>query len=70
MNLDMVPPKNETRNLLLSITKSCELLIEQTQRKPQKTVEFKLTKSTEIFSFKPPTSIEECSMTGMTILEI
>ena len=40
----MIRPKNETRNLLLSLTKSCEMLIEQTHTKPQETSEFKLTK--------------------------
>ena len=31
MNLDMIRPKNQTEDLLLSITKNCEMLIEQTQ---------------------------------------
>ena len=30
----MIRPKNETENLLLSITKNCETLIKQTHRKP------------------------------------
>ena len=32
MNLNMIQPKNETENLLLSITKNCEKLVEQTHR--------------------------------------
>ena len=31
----MIRPKNETENLLLSITKNCEKLIEQTYTKAQ-----------------------------------
>ena len=33
MNLNMIQPKNETKDLLLSITKNCEKLVEQTHRK-------------------------------------
>ena len=44
MNLNIITPKNETENLLLSITKNCETLIEQTHRKPEETLEFKMTK--------------------------
>ena len=40
MNLNMITPKNETENLVLSITKNCETLIEQTHRKPEETLEF------------------------------
>ena len=32
----MIRPKNETEDLLLSITKNCEKLIEQTHRKLRK----------------------------------
>ena len=32
----MIRPKNETEDLLLSITKNCETLIEQTHRKLKK----------------------------------
>ena len=43
MNLIMVQPKNETEDLLLSITKNCEKLVKQTHRKAEETLEFKLT---------------------------
>ena len=33
MNLNMIRPKNETENLLISITKNCETLIEQNPKK-------------------------------------
>ena len=35
MNLHMIRPKNETKDLLLSITRNCETLIELTQRKAE-----------------------------------
>ena len=31
----MIKPKNETEDLILSITKNCETLIEQTHRKEE-----------------------------------
>ena len=54
MNLNMIRLKNETEDLLLSKTKFCETLIEQTHRKPEETLEFKMIKPREIFHFKPP----------------
>ena len=44
MNLNMIRPKNETEDLLLLITKNCETLIDQTYRKPEETLEFKIFK--------------------------
>ena len=35
MNLKMIRPKNETEYLLLSITRNCETLIDQTHRKAE-----------------------------------
>ena len=37
----MLRPKNETEDLLLSITQNCETIIKQTHTKPQETLEFK-----------------------------
>ena len=70
MNLNMIRPKNETENLLLSITKNCETLIEQTHRKPEETLEFKMNKSRETFHFKPPIQIKGDWMLGLTDLEV
>ena len=70
MNLNMIHPKNETEDLLLSITKNCETLIEQTHRKPEETLEFKMTKPREIFHFKPPIQIQGDWMIGLTNLEV
>ena len=70
MNLNMITPKNETENLLLSNTKNCETLIEQTHRKPEETLEFKMTKPRETFLFTPPTEIKEDWMLGLVNLEV
>ena len=47
----MIRPKNETEDFLLSITKNFEMLTEETHRKPEETLEFKLTKPRETFHF-------------------
>ena len=70
MNLNMIRPKNQTENLLLSITKDCETLIKQTHRKAEETLEFKMNKSREIFHFKPPIQIQGDWMIGLTNLEV
>ena len=70
MNLNMIQPKNKTEDLLLSITKNCETLIEQTHRKPEETPEFKMTKPKETFHFKPPIQIKGDWMIGLTDLEV
>ena len=36
----MIRPKDKKENLLLSITKNCEILIEQTYKKAEETLEF------------------------------
>ena len=70
MNLNMIQPKNETEDLLISITKNYETLIEQTHRKAEETLEFKLTKSRETFNFNPPVEVKEDWMIGLTSLEV
>ena len=57
MILNMIQPKDKTEDLLLSITKNCETLLEETHTKPQETLEFILTKSRETFHFNPPIQI-------------
>ena len=66
----MIRPKNQTEDLLLSITKNCETLIEQIHTKPQETLEFKMNKSRETFHFKPPIQIKGDWMIGLTDLEV
>ena len=58
MNLDTIRPRSERKDELLSITKNCETLIKQTQRKAEETLQFTLTQQRETFCFKLPTSIE------------
>ena len=70
MNLNMIHPKIETEDLLLSITKNCEKLIEQTHRKPEETLEFKMIKPKEKFHFNPPIQIEGDWMIGLIDLEV
>ena len=70
MNLNMIRPKNETEDLLLSFTKNCETLIEQTHRKAEETLEFKMTKPRETFHFKPPIQVKGDWMIGLTDLEV
>ena len=53
MNLNVIQPKNETEDLLLSITKNCETLFHQTHTRPQETLEFVLTQPNRTISFKP-----------------
>ena len=45
--------------LLLLIKKHTDTLIEQTKTKPQKTLEFKMNKQMQSFSFKPPINLVE-----------
>ena len=66
----MIQPKNKTEDLLLSITENCETLIEQTHRKPEETLEFKMIKPRETFHFNPPIHIKGDWMLGLTDLEV
>ena len=70
MNLNMIRPKTQTEDLLLSITKICETLVEQTHTKPQETLEFKMIKPRETFLFKTPVQVEGSWMIGLTDLEV
>ena len=70
MSLNMIPPKNTTENLLLSIAKNCETFFRRIHTKPQETPEFEFTKPRETFLFNPPLSIEGSCMIGLTSLEV
>ena len=45
--------------LLLLIKKHTDTLIEQTRTRPQETLEFKMNKQTQMFSFNPPINLVE-----------
>ena len=70
MKLNMIRPKNEIKDLLLSITKNCETLIEQIHRKPGKTLEFKMVRPRETFHFTPSMEIKEDWILGLVNLEV
>ena len=70
MKLKTIRPKNETEDLILSITKYCETLIHQTHRKAEETLEFKFNKSRKTFHFKPPIQIKGDWMRGLTSSEV
>ena len=66
----MISPKNETEDLLLSITKNCQMLIDQTHRKKEETLELKMDKSRQIFRFNPPIQTRGDWMIGLVDLEV
>ena len=70
MNLNMIRTKNQIEDLLLSITKNCEMLVEQTHRRAEETLEFKMNKSKEIIHFSPPIQVKGDWMIGLIDLEV
>ena len=66
----MIQPKNETEDLLLSITKNCETLVQKTHRKPEEILEFKMIKPRETFHFSPPIQTKGDWMLGLIDLEV
>ena len=59
MNLNKIRVKNGTEDLILSITINCETLIEQTHKKPEQTLEFKMIKPRKTFHFNTPIRIKD-----------
>ena len=70
MNLNMIRPKTETEDLLVSITKNCETLVQQTHRKPEETLDFKVIKPRESFHFNPPNQTKGEWMLWLIDLEV
>ena len=68
--MNIIRPKIQTEDLLLSITKNCETIIEQTHRKSEETLEFRLQKSKKVFHFNPPIRNKGDWMVGLTSLEV
>ena len=66
----MIQPKNQTEDLLLSITKICETNNEQTHGKVEETLEFKVTKPRQIFHFNQQIQIKGDWIIGLTSLEV
>ena len=69
MILNTIQPE-KNRRFINFATKTCQMLIEQTYREAEETLESKLIKPRETFSFKPPISIEGSCMIGSLNLEI
>ena len=55
---------------LLSIAKSDQEIVEDTLSKPQETLEYKMNKQKESFSFDVPLELPEKWMMGVTSLEV
>ena len=70
MNSNKIQPKNETQDFLVSITKNCETLVQQTHKKPEETLKCKIIKARETFHFNPPIHIKGDWMIGQTDLEV
>ena len=66
----MIRPKNETEDLLISITKKCETLIKQTHTRPEETLELKMTKARQTFQFNPPIQAKEDWMLESVDIEV
>ena len=70
MILKMILPKIETKDLLLSFTKKCEMIFKQTHRKAEETLECKMIKPRETFHSNPPIPIEGSWMIGLKDLGV
>ena len=70
MDLSNFVTYNKQESLLLSIAKSNLDIVENTLSKPQETLEFKMNKQKESFSFDIPLELSEQWMMGVTSLEV
>ena len=70
MDLSTSVTYDKKESLLLSIAKSNQEIVENTHSHPQETLEFKMTKQKESFSFDVPLNLEEKLIMGVTSLEV
>ena len=70
MDLSTFVTYDKKESLLLSIAKSNQEIVENTHSKPQETLEFKMNKQKESFSFDIPLELPEQWMMGVTSLEV
>ena len=70
MDLSNFVTYDKKESLLLSIAKSSLDFVENTLSKPQETLEFKMNKQKESFSFDIPLDLPEQWMMGVTSLEV
>ena len=70
MKLNMIRRKNDTEDLLLSISKIFGTLIKRTHTKPQETLDIKMVKPRETIHFNPTLEVKEFWMIGLVDLEV
>ena len=70
MDLSTFVTYDKKESLLLNIAKSNLDIVENTLSKPQETLEFKMNKQKESFSFEIPLELPEKWMMGVTSLEV
>ena len=70
MDLSNFVTYDKKESLLLSIAKSNLDIVENTLSKPQESLEFKMNKQKESFSFDIPLDLPEQWMMGVTSLEV
>ena len=70
MGLSSFVTYDKKESLLLSIAKSNKKIVENTHSKPQETLDIKMTKQKEYFSFDVPLNLNEKWMMGVTSLEV
>ena len=70
MDLSTFVTYDKKESLLLTIAKSNQEIVENTHSKSQETLEFKMTKQKESFSFDVPLQLNEKWMMGETSLEV
>ena len=70
MDLSTFVTYDKKESLLLNIAKSNQEIVENTHSKPQETLEYKMTKQKESFSFDVPLELPEKWMMGVTSLEV
>ena len=70
MDLSNFVTFDKKESLLLSIAKSNQEIVENTHSKAQETLEYKMNKQKESFSFDIPLDLPEQWMMGVTSLEV
>ena len=70
MDLSNFVTYDNKESLLLSFAKSNQEIVENTLSKPQETLELKMNKQKESFSFDIPLELPEKWMMGVTRLEV
>ena len=70
MDLSNFITYDKKESLLLNIAKSNQEIVENTHSKPQETLEFKMAKQKESFSFDVPLLLIQKWMMGVTSLEV